>query len=187
MPRPLNATESDDFASNRHVSPDTIIYFAGKLAEAAAEKRLAAKAYSTLRKEFKETGLTLGVFDTVVRLVEQDDPDAVGSFVDEFLHIAQAFSMIPPGTQLNFFDGAGSAVDERERARKDGEIRGLMGKNPDEQRYQPGSDLHQEHMAGWHDGQGRLQQQFIAHNERLRREKEEREAKKAKATKENPE
>lgn len=169
----------DKSGDNRFVSHNTIIWFAGQLRDAKREQRAATKKLSGLRKQFKNTGITLGVFDLVSDLAEQDDPDAFEKFFEEATHVAQAFGAVPPGTQLSFFDGPGSAASELETAKKKGFNRGLQGDNPDTQAYPENTELGQAHLAGWNEGQAVLQKEFEAHNKRqaeLEAEKAEKKA-----------
>lgn len=153
--------------SNRFVDADTILFFFGQLKTKAAAKKLAAKAEAAVRKQFQNTGITLNVFDTVVRLSEQEDADAVQKYMDEFFHVAQAFA-VPVGTQMAMFDGPASVLSAKEKARKQGRVRGVAGDGPDTQAYPENTDLGQEHMDGWHEGQEVLQTKFKAHNEVVR-------------------
>lgn len=154
--------------SNQFVDRATILYFAGRLAETAAAKRAASKAHDAVRKQFKNAGVSLSLFDTVSSLVSQDDGiEAVLSFGKEFQHIASVFA-VPVGTQMGLFEGPASAASVTDKARDDGYMRGVMGQNCDEQAYPPSTDLGQAHLAGWHDGQEVRQKQFLAHNEQVR-------------------
>mgnify|MGYP001455904144 CR=1 FL=1 len=164
---------------NRFVPADTLIYFAGQLREADRERRAAAKKYEGVRKAFKNTGVTLRVFDLVSDLAEQDDPDAFEKFFDEATHVAQAFAIAPPGTQLSLMD----MLNDVEKAKKQGYNRGLQGDNPDTQAYPENTELGQAHLDGWNDGQVVRQREFLNHNERARQEEAAAAEKKAAATK----
>lgn len=150
--------------SNRFVDIDTILFFFGQLKEKGAAKKAAAKAEAGVRKQFKNAGVSLNIFDTVVNLADQDDPDAIQKFLDEFMHIASAFQQVPVGTQFNIFEGPGNAIDAKKKARDQGYMRGLSGQNPDDQAYPQNTDLGQEHHAGWYEGQDKLKAKFVALN-----------------------
>lgn len=168
--------------SNRFVDRDTILFFYGQLEEKSAAKRAAAKAEAAVRKQFKNTGITLNVYDTIVRLSEQDDSDAVQKFFDEFVYLADVFAQ-PVGAQLGLFEGAGNAKDAREKAYQSGHDLGLRGKNMDEQAYPTNSDLGQEHYRGWNDGQEKLRQKFVHTAEANRQAEAEKKAKADEAAK----
>jgi ribosome modulation factor len=178
------ATVLPDTRPNDLVPHDTIIYFAGQLAKSYAEQRKAQKAYQMVRKQFKNSGVTLRTFDLVESFSEQDDPEALLDFLREVQHIAAAFLM-PVGTQFKMFEGPGSPLEAAERAEKEGYNRGLMGLSPDTQAYSPESALGQAHTKGWYAGQAKLAQKFEAHNEKVRQEEADKAAaaaaKKAKA------
>lgn len=163
-------------ASNRFVDIDTILFFFGQLREKSAAKRAAAKAEQGVRKQFKNAGVSLNVYDVVVNLSELDDPDAIQKWLDEFLHIASAFQTVPVGTQFNIFEGAGSAVDANEKAFKTGHMRGVSGQQPDTQAYPENTPLGQEHMRGWYEGQEVLKQRFMDMNAAAQQEEAEKKA-----------
>lgn len=163
-------------ANNRFVALDQILFFAGRLAQTGAAKRAANKAHDAVRKQFKNAGQSMGVFDLVLKMSEQEDSNALMTFIEELLHVAQAFDMLPAGTQADFFTGKGNAVDAREKAYSAGRMLGVMGKNVDSQAYPPETDLGQEHLRGWHDGQAVLKKQFLDHNERERQAEAEKKA-----------
>jgi hypothetical protein len=181
IPKGGETIHREPVKSNRFVDTDTILFFFGQLKEKGAAKKAAQKAESSVRRQFKNAGVSLNIYDTIVRLSEQEDADAVQKFVDEFLHIAGAFNHVAPGTQLNLLEGPGSVVGAKDKARRDGYARGLSGQNPDDQAFPQNTDLGQEHYAGWLDGQIKLQQRFVALNEKVRQEEEEKEAKKLEA------
>lgn len=169
--------------SNRFVDVDTIVFFSGQLREKAAAKKVAAKAEAMVRKQLKNTGCSLNVFDTVVRLFEQDDSEALQKFLDEFLHIASAFNQAPKGVQFSLFEGEGSVIDAKEKAFASGRVLGLAGLNPDDQAYPQNTDLGQEHYRGWQDGQEVHRQKFLQVNQEAREAEAAKEAKLVEAAK----
>lgn len=190
MVKPLTIPNRDDDTvlpdqsqpSNKFVSHDQIIYFAGQLAKADADRKAANRAYSKVRKMFKNTGVSLGIFDIVSRLSEQEDEDALEKWFDEMVWISQAYNMLPPGTQTDLFTGSGSVIEARDKAFKLGRIHALserMEKSP----YDPASDLGQEYLRGYNDGQSERGRLFIAHSEKVREEEAAIEAKRKEAAK----
>ncbi len=168
-------------ADNRFVALDQIIYFSGKIAEAQKVQKAATKVVRTLRKQFDNTGVSMEIFDVMTKLRAKDNPEkAIAAFIDELLHFGKAFALVPKGTQVDFFTGGGNAADANDKAFMTGRIRGLMGLSPDDQAYSPESDLGQEHLRGWHEGQRVLAEQFQAHNEAMAAE-EKQKAEKAEA------
>lgn len=168
--------------SNKYVSHDQIIFFAGQLAEAEAKCREANRAKSKVRKMFKNTGISLGIFDIVSRLAEQEDEDAIEKWLDEMVWISQAYTLLPPGTQADFFTGAGSAIDSRDKAFKLGHLHALSNR-VEKSPYDPASDLGQEYLRGYNAGQEERGKQFIALNEQARQEQAAADEKKAAAAK----
>jgi hypothetical protein len=168
--------------SNRFVDRDTILFFYGQLEEKVKAKKAAAKAEAAVRKQFANTGVTLNIFDTMVRLSQQDDPDAVQKFFDEFVYLADVFSQ-PVGAQLGLFEGAGNPADAMKKAFASGRDLGLRGKNPDDQAYPQNTDLGQEHYRGWQDGQEVQRQKFLQVNQEAREAEAAKEAKLAEAAK----
>ena len=162
--------------SNRFVDRDTILIFYGRLEEAAAAKKAASKIEAGSRKTFKNTGVSLGIFDTRVRLSQQEDADAVQKFFDEFVYLADVFAQ-PVGAQLGLFEGAGNTQDAMKRAYQTGYDLSLRGKNKDDQAYPENTDLGQEHYRGWQDGQTKRGKEFIAYNEQVRQAEAEKKAK----------
>lgn len=154
---------------------DTILYFAGKLQQTSAAKKMASKAHDLNRKHLKNAGVTMRVFDVAVQLSELDDPEAVSAYIKELLHIAGAFSA-PIGTQITLFDGPASAMSAVDQAEKDGYTLGLMGKNLDDQKYHVNTDLGRAHEAGWSRGQKVQQDKFLAMNEKIRQEEVDKQA-----------
>jgi hypothetical protein len=115
--------------------------------------------------------------DVYEDFAKHDDPaEALGKYIAKILHIARAFAL-PVGAQADMFTGPASAMSAVEQAYQSGRTRGIMGQNPDEQAYPSNSDLGQEHMRGWHDGQKVLQEQFLALNEAERQAEAEKKAK----------
>jgi hypothetical protein len=170
--------------SNRFADFNTILVFAGQLKKTAEAKRLASKAHTKLRKQFKDTGVTNNVFDTFSRLADQDDANAVEKFIEEFMHIAKAFSHpIATGTQFSFFDGPGNVMDAKEKAYQTGFIRGAMGDDPDTQAYRENTDLGQEHLRGYYDGQKVLSDKFLHINDVARQEEAAKKEKQEEAAK----
>lgn len=161
--------------SNSLTDIDTILYFAGKLQQTSAAKKLASKAHDLNRKHLKNAGVTMQVFDVAVQLSELDDPEAISAYIKELLHIASAFSA-PIGTQITLFDGPASALSAVDQAEKDGYTRGLMGLNIDDQKYHVNTDLGRSHEAGWGRGQKVLQDKFVAMNEKVRQDEVEKQA-----------
>lgn len=165
---------------NRFVPASTIIYFAGRLREAERDRKAANKKYSGIRKQFKNTGVSLGIFDTVSRLAELDDPDAFEKYFDEASHIAKAFAIAPPGTQLSLED----FLSDVEQAKKKGFIRGMQGDDPDRQAYPENTELGQAHIEGWNEAQAERRAQFVAENKaKAEQEKAEADRKAALAAK----
>jgi hypothetical protein len=161
--------------SNSLTDIDTILYFAGKLQQTSAAKKLASKAHDLNRKHLKNAGVTMQVFDVAVKLSELDDPEAISAYIKELLHIAGAFSA-PIGTQITLFDGPASALSAVDQSEKEGYQRGLMGLNIDDQKYHVNTDLGRAHEAGWSRGQKVLQDKFVAQNEKIRQEEVEKQA-----------
>lgn len=165
--------------SNEFCDADTMLFHAGQLAKTFAAKQLAVRAHSKARALFKNSGVSLKWFDIIDDISEQEDPmEAFDRAIREMCHIANVFIGLPPGTQVDFFKGAGSVTADMERAYTMGHNRGLMGLSPDDQAYQENTPLGQEHLRGWYAGQDKLKAQFEAHNER---ERQAEAAKKAKA------
>ena len=162
-------------ASNSLTDIDTLLFFAGKLRQTAAAKKLAAKAHDLNRKHLKNAGTTMQTFDIAIRLSELDEPDAISKFIKELVHIAGAFNA-PIGTQITLFDGPASALTAIDQAEKDGYMRSLMGLNIDDQKYHVNTDLGRAHEAGWGRGQKALQDKFVEFNEKVRQEEVEKQA-----------
>ena len=151
--------------SNEFPDFDAILFHAGRLAETFKVKQEATRAHTKARNIFKATGITIATFDMVERIAEQEDPKAaLDKYVREMLHIAAAFAVVPVGRQVDLFDGAASVLGDMEKAYSEGRARGIMGLSPDDQAYNPGTDLGNEHLRGYNDGQEVLQQRFLAMN-----------------------
>lgn len=156
---------------NRFPASDTVLMLAGKLAEAEANCKAANKAKKTLRKQLENAGQGMEAFDTFKKVIDHDDPaEALVKFMDEMFHLAETFYMLPKGTQVDFFTGPKNQEDILQKARQMGYMRGIMGQNPDEQAYPPNTNAGQEHMAGWYEGQEKLQKEFVSFNERVAKE-----------------
>jgi hypothetical protein len=182
MVKSLKPTKEDGKVYRAPVPPpnqfpdfDTILYFAGRLAITGKAKREASKAHDMVRKQFKNGGVTLKVFDTVSGIIETSGIDGLMDFLKEFDHIAKAYNA-PPNTQLKFFDGPTAVLSLAEQAKKRGHMLGVMGANPDTQAYPENTDLGREHLAGWHDGQKVQQERFLSINEKQRQEEAEKKA-----------
>lgn len=148
---------------------DAILFHAGRMAETFKAKQVATKAHTKARTLFKNTGITMRIFDLVEDLSQQDDPKAaIDKFVREMVHVAGAFAIVPAATQIDLFNGVNSAVEARDKAFADGRVRGIMGLALDEQAYHTNTDLGQEHLRGWDEGQKVLRDRFVAMNEMIR-------------------
>lgn len=159
--------------SNEFPDYDVLLFHAGRMAETYKAKQAAAHAHTKARNIFKSTGVTIRVFDLVEGICEQEDPkEALDKFVREMMHIAAAFAVVPQGQQVDLFSGAASPLAAKDKAFNDGRARGIMGLGPDDQAYQINSELGQEHLRGWNEGQEVLQQRFLAMNRQVAEEEE---------------
>lgn len=147
---------------------DAVLFLAGQLAAARGEKAAAAKKESGIKKKLINAGVTMGVFDDVLTCLEEG-PDAVFERLSQFKLYAGWFDL-PVGQQLQLFANPkeGAAVSQEDllkRADQAGYDLALMGKQPDEQAYQPNTDLGRAHDAGWERGKKVLTEKFMQLNE----------------------
>lgn len=164
--------------SNEFPDFDAILFHAGRLAETFKARKEASQAHSKARAIFKSTGVSIGIFDLVEGFSEQEDPKAaIDKFIREALHIAAAFAIVPVGQQVDLFQGPANPLGAMEKAYKDGRARGVMGLSPDDQAYQANTELGQEHLRGWNDGQEVLQERFLAMNKQAAEEEAKKKAK----------
>lgn len=161
---------------NRFVEKNQLLFLAGQLAEAKIAKANAGKVVDAIRKQMKNAGQGMKAFDTFMSVAEKGDVTAVLKMVDEIMYLAEVFALVPKGTQVDFFKGPSSAEDVLKKAYDMGYVRSLLGQSPDEQAYPNNSDVGQEHLKGWHDGQEVRQREFVDHNERMAKAAAERKA-----------
>jgi hypothetical protein len=150
-----------------HPDTDTILVFAGRLIEARAEIKVKRLAEKKIKQQAVNAGITLESLDEAMELGELGI-DVVLERFQRLIHYAKALGN-PIGEQLTLFanpaDKAVSHEDLLKKAFDAGRILGLLGKNVDDQAYNPNTDLGQEHMKGWNDGQKVLMDQMVRNSE----------------------
>lgn len=162
---------------------ETLLIFAGRLADARAKTAAARKEEGAIRKMMINAGVVMKVYNLVEECLDEG-PEAIFARLSDFQYYAQAFSL-PIGTQMSLFenptDAPGNSHEEQlKKAEENGYQRGLLGASPDDQAYQPNTDLGQAHMNGWHKGQKVLLDRFTEINERTKTEEEAKADEKAK-------
>lgn len=167
------------------MTQDMFLFYLGQIAKAAAAKKEAALALKKIRSRAEVDGVRLMVLDRAVKEMDQD-PETTRSELETlqqycgFMGLPITWQVVPVGTQGSLF-GDGSQEVLLTRAFEEGRGLGLMGKNPDEQKYLPISPEGQEHMRGWNEGQDVLLSKLKTLDEPL--PEKPKKAKKAKETK----
>lgn len=113
----------------------------------------------TIKADLGETGIK--DIKTSMMLDDLGDNSVIKAEIERLMRCA-SWAGMPIGTQGSLF-----AEDRRtlnEKAFDEGKYAGLNGKNPASP-HQPGSDLDQSWMRGWHAGQGELKAAFLKNNE----------------------
>lgn len=135
---------------------EKIVFFAGKFDEQEEEEeKLRAK-----RKRLKQQALNQGLTMETLQRARRDlamEPETVLAREERYIHYMRAFDS-PLGTQLSLFP---TAIPKRtfsqkellDKAFTEGRNLGINGKATDTQKYPEHTDLGQEHLRGWHDGQ----------------------------------
>lgn len=155
-----------------------------------AKLKEAEKAAKTATKKFRQyltnNGFNLKAFDLAIEEMDKED----GTTLDNLRDLKRYFEFLdlPIGHQFSFLDSASPAVkppaDVMAQAFLEGRERGLMGQNPDDQKWLPMTPEGQEHLRGWNDGQAVLMAKFrdieTGMTEAEKAEKKEAEAKAAK-------
>jgi hypothetical protein len=149
-------------------STDVVLVFAGRKIELQAEKKALGMKIKKLNQQITNAGITNKLMDRGL-LIAETGVDAVVAEYRELIFICKALGA-PIGTQLSLISnpevsGIVSHEDLLNKAFAAGRILGLLGKNVDDQAYNPNTDLGQEHMKGWNDGQKVLMDQMVRNSE----------------------
>lgn len=141
---------------------DAFLISIGHHAKLKEAERAAKANTKKFRQYLTNTGYNLKAFDLAIEEMDKED----GTTLDNLRDLKRYFEFLdlPIGYQFSFLDSASSAVkppaDVMAQAFLDGRERGLMGQNPDDQKWLPMTPEGQEHLRGWHDGQGVLLAKF---------------------------
>lgn len=138
---------------------ETVLLYCGVLEKAEEERRMAARKVSGIRKQMKNVGINMEAFDKARVLVEMDSADAGFDYIEQFVMMAQAFG-VPVGKAITVRARQLSLIPTPEerlaQAYQDGKMLGLVGKNPDHQKWPIEAPEGQEHVKGWNMGQAIL-------------------------------
>lgn len=158
-------------AGENHPANDIILVFAGQIIEARAEIDDKRSVLKKIRQQATNAGIKVEELDEAIKLGEQGIETVVSRF-QRLIHYAKALGT-PIGQQLQLFATEPAAISHEtllQGAFDQGRILALLGKDPDEQKYQPSSDLGQEHLRGWNDGQKFRMEQFVRNSENVQAE-----------------
>ena len=135
--------------------PDKILVFAGRQMELLAEKKVVGKKIEELHKQMKNAGIPVAALKEGMDIYEKGI-DTAFNFYRMVIHISKALGS-PLGYQMKLFDDPKEANPSRqselEVAYDKGKILGLLGKDADTQAFPSNTDIGQEHLKGWFDGQ----------------------------------
>lgn len=159
--------------SNSLVSHDIILFFAGKLSGLNEKRKAAAKEVDLCRKQMKNAGIPMGVFDMVVKLAEED-PDVAFAKMQDFQHVSNAFAL-PIGIQMALFENPSDKIDNSfeaqiARAKLDGRSRAIADLACDDEKYHPNTPLGLAHYDGWDEGQKVYRDMFLDTNKKARQD-----------------
>ncbi len=122
------------------------------------------KTQNMLRREVKNNGILLHVFDEMRKAFETPNDSELEETNRQRIRIAKFLGM-PIGTQMGFFD---SIPDEAatpsmvQRAHEQGIVAGNTAVNLDDCPHDADTDVWQEWTKGWHEGQAALAKQLAA-------------------------
>lgn len=171
-------------------SDDMVLIFAGKIIEQNAILKAGRNKLKSIRQQAKNAGVGLDRLERAQRFADGNGIEALIAEYQETMRYTGILLGAPIGEQLEFFasgNKSGSQEDLVYAAFHKGRTRALLGQEPDSQAYPPTTDLGQEHLKGWNDGdqQRHLQEKLTENSEAAAAEEKRKadEAKKAKKDK----
>ena len=153
-------------------SDDMVLVFAGKIMEQEALVRMQRNKLKTINQQAKNAGITLKRLE---RAKVAAEGDGLEGLIKEFNETARYTGILmgtPLGEQMEFFANptnkkGGSQEDLMYAAFHKGRVLGLLNKDLDEQAYPSNTDIGQEHLRGWTEGdeQRKLQDKLVENSE----------------------
>lgn len=164
-----SAADATPKPDHNMVREGEFLQFVARDLDLKAQIKAIKEKQKKLRREMKDAGITLKIFDAMLALDQQEDEGAFEEEMAERLRYAQ-FLQLPMGTQTNFLEMLNVKTDPSpdvlKKARADGKHAGMRGKNP-ESPHELNTPEGQEWMAGWHEGQDVLKQELLARNAQI--------------------
>lgn len=151
-------------------SDDMVLIFAGKIIEQNAILKAGRNKLKSIRQQAKNAGVTLQRLERAQAFADGNGIEALIEEYQETMRYTGILMGAPVGEQLEFFatgNKSGSQEDLVYAAFHKGRTRALLGQEPDSQAYPPSTDLGQEHLKGWNDGdqQRHLQEKLTENSE----------------------
>ena len=167
--------------------PDSavVLAFIGQLDKLDLAKQEVADKIKKTKQQAVNAGLVIEELD-LARKLRAMDPQTVIEKYARLQHYTKA-AEVPIGYQFSLFTQSPGSKDPSQQdlldqAFREGRAIGLMGGNPDFQKYHQNSDLGMRHEEGWREGQQQLGQIFLEANEKAAKaEAEKKQAKEQKA------
>lgn len=168
-------------------SDDLVLVFAGRLIEQEAIIKAGRNKLKTIRQQASNAGITLKRLERAQIAADGEGIDKLIEEYQETLRYAGILMGAPVGEQLELLrtDTKGSQEDLVYAAFHKGRVRALLKQPPDDQAYPPHTDLGQEHLKGWNDGEEQriLQEKLTENSEAAAAEEKQKAADKKNAKK----
>lgn len=151
-------------------SDDMVLVFAGRMMEQAAILKAGRNKLKTIRQQAVNAGIALQRLERAQKFADGNGIEALIEEYQETMRYTGLLMGAPIGEQMQLFatgDKKGSQEDLIYAAFHKGRVRALLGQEPDDQAYPPNTDLGQEHLKGWNDGdeQRHLQEKLTENSE----------------------
>lgn len=150
--------------------PAVVLAFMGQKSKLNAQKKEIADQIKKLNQQATNAGIVIEELDQSMKYRDMDPQTLVEKFA-RLKHYTMA-AEVPIGFQFSLFTQAPAAEttasDLLEQAYREGFVKGVMGDNPDYQKFHENTDLGQKHTEGWMDGQKRAGEIFIEANAKMK-------------------
>ncbi|MGE0289293.1 MAG: hypothetical protein AB7I42_26540 [Bradyrhizobium sp.] len=162
------ADEANGKAGHNGVREGEFLQFVARNARIEEKFEALRDERKKLRREMKDAGVELGVFDAMLKLEAKGD-DAIEQELKTQIRYAR-FLRLPIGTQLSILDEDPDPFSQRPtedllvKVRADGKLAGMRGKNQSDNPHEASPDLWQEWLQGYQDGQKVLFDELKARN-----------------------
>lgn len=164
---------------------EEFLFLVGQIEQAENEVKQANARKKKVRQHAMNRGINLEDADRARKERDKKDSTTLES-LKRYRQYCQYLNL-PIGHQISFSDSPAVAepqMDLTERARSEGYELGIRGKNPDDQKWKPGTPEASDHLDGWYAGQAVLKHKIQPFNDEIAAaDRAEAKAKQAKADK----